>query len=117
MILPDEVSPSLVFGIADLHDGPRVDLPSLFSHLQQETVIMGVKGERSPYPFVQKMKGVSVHLPLSETLKTHDDHHHKYTDSDFSENREFYQSDEIVQKIDCCQALVDITQKTILSTQ
>ena len=92
MILPDEVSPSLVFGIADLHDGPRVDLPSLFSHLQQETVIMGLKGERSPYPYVQKMKGVRVHLPLSEALKTHESHSHKYTDSDISENRQFYQS-------------------------
>ena len=100
MILPDQKTTTVVFGIADLHDGPRVDLPSLFSHLQQQTIIMGSKGARSPYPYVQALKGVSVHLPLSETLNTHLQHTDRYTDSDISKNYNFYHSDEVVQKID-----------------
>ncbi len=100
MILPDQKTPSLVFALADVHEGPRVDLPSLFSHLRQEIILMGPKGGSPYYPHVLTKKGVSVFLALSETLRTHLTHSDRYTDSDISENRQFYQSIEVVQNID-----------------
>ncbi len=84
MILTDKKTPSLVFGLADVHEGPRVDLPSLFSHLQQEIILMGPLGGSPNYPHILTLKGVSVHLPLSETLKTHTTHSDRYTDSDIA---------------------------------
>jgi len=58
------------------------------------------KGANSPYPKILELKGVHVYLNLSETLRTHQTHSDKYTDSDISENAQFYSSDAVVRKID-----------------
>ncbi len=60
---------------------------------------MSSKGEDSPYPKVLKLKGVHVYEKLSKTLKTHLTHSDKYTDSDISENSQFYHADTVVKKI------------------
>jgi hypothetical protein len=61
---------------------------------------MSSKGARSPYPKVLELKGVRVYEKLSKTIKTHVTHSDKYTDSDISENSQFYHSDDVVKKID-----------------
>jgi hypothetical protein len=82
----------LVFGSSDLHDGTRVDLPSILQHLGQRFVLMGTKGRASPYPEVFDLDGVSIYENLSGTLKTHVDHTSQYTPADIQEHVEYYKS-------------------------
>lgn len=80
----------LIVANADLHSGPRADLPSLLSHLGQKTILMGTKGSDTNYPFVYEDKNVKFYNEMSLTLEHYKDHSHKLTDRAIAVNTEFY---------------------------
>ena len=86
----------MVFGSSDLHDGTRVDIPSILSHLAQEVVIMGNKGNGSPYPKVFQSKGIQIYERLSNAIYGYKSHSQKLTELEVAENRDFYISGTMV---------------------
>ena len=82
--------PPLVFGSTDLHDGPRIDIPSLLSHLGQETVLMGHKNTATPYPFVFQSPGIKIYPNFSLTVRRYTSHSYRLSEQDIQENTDYY---------------------------
>ncbi len=59
----------LTFWSFDVHDGSRIDMPSLFARLGHKTIVAGIKDDGSP--FVLEREGVSTYGKISPTLKNY----------------------------------------------
>lgn len=81
---------SLIFGMSDVHNGPRTDLPTILSHFEQRTILMGVKENETNFPGVLKDKNIKVYRVMSQTLKAYSDHSHRLTSTALAKNTEFY---------------------------
>ena len=66
-----ETTRSLTFWTADLHDGTRMDMPSVLSNLGHKVILAGHKGSRMPYPVLDQEKGISVYATLLKTSIIH----------------------------------------------
>lgn len=84
-------SPQLTFGLSDIHEGPRADIPSILTHLGQRVVMMGEKGNVTNYPEVLNNPNVIISREMSATLANYNHHSHPITNNDIKENTKFYQ--------------------------
>lgn len=78
---------------SDLHDGSRIDIPSLLGDLGLHTVVAGIKGWNSPYPETFKRDGISVYTKLSKTIQHYNSHSTRLYESMVKENYNFFKSD------------------------
>ncbi len=62
----------LTFWSFDVHDGSRIDMPSLFARLGHKTVVAGINDNGSP--FVLEREGVSTYSRISPTLNNYTTH-------------------------------------------
>ena len=96
-----EIKSSLTFWTSDLHDGTRIDMPSVLANLGQNTIVSGTKSN-SPYPFVFKMDHISQYLSRrSDVIKRQYVRHSKsLTEKMVQENYEFYKTDKHIASVD-----------------
>jgi hypothetical protein len=86
---------------SDLHDGTRMDIPSLLAGLGQNMTLAGIKATNSPYPEVFKRKGISVYSKLSPTLtRSLRAHSSKMNEKMVKENFEFFKNHSIIASTD-----------------
>ena len=96
-----ETSQSLTFWTADLHDGTRMDMPSVLGNLGHKVILAGHKGTNMPYPVVGNVSGVSVYKRISDIIKTHyTTHSTQLTESMVERNFEFYKNDTQMSSVD-----------------
>ena len=90
----------LTFWTSDLHDGSRLDLPSLLQSMGHKVVIAGIKQQASPFPYVFDRDGIEVYEKLSPTLKRYKAHSIALKEAEVKENFEFYKNDEKIASVD-----------------
>lgn len=88
------------FWTSDLHDGTRIDIPSLLSSLGQKFYIAGIKGDHSPYPEVFKLPGIKIYRNLSPEIAKYRSHSTPLSDESISRNAEFYEQDATFKNVD-----------------
>ena len=92
---------SLTFWTSDLHDGSRIDMPSVLSSLGQKVILAGHKKDNSPYPYALKMKGISVYQKLSPVINSeYLTHSTALTEDMIKRNFEFYKNDPKIASVD-----------------
>ncbi|XP_062599233.1 uncharacterized protein LOC134260708 [Saccostrea cucullata] len=91
---------SATFWTSDLHDGTRIDVPSLLSSLGQRFYIAGIKGSRSPYPEVFGRPGINIYGNLSMELKNYKTHSTPLSEISIKKNAEFYRDDSTFKSVD-----------------
>jgi hypothetical protein len=91
---------SFITFVPDLHSGPRVDLPTILSHLGQKMVLMGLKGKSTTYPEANEVKNVEIYSAKSPVLSKYNTHSTPLSHADIDSNREFYSKDATVASID-----------------
>ena len=96
-----KLTTSLTFWTSDLHDGTRIDMTSALSSMGHNVIVAGLKGYRSPYPYVFNMTGVNVYTRLSVPITEHLQRHSTPLDEDtIKVNFEFYKSDSTIAATD-----------------
>ena len=91
---------SLTFWTSDLHDGCRVDTPTVLASLGHKVVISGMKST-SAYPFVFIRNGISQYLHRSTIISTeYRSRNTELTETMVERNFEFYKNDKYVESID-----------------
>ena len=96
-----ETSRSLTFWTADLHDGTRMDMPSVLGSLGHKVILAGHKGSHMPYPVMEQVKGISVYGRLSDTIKKkYRKHSTALTESMVEENFKFYKNNARISSAD-----------------
>lgn len=91
---------SLTFWTSDLHDGTRIDIPSLLSYLKQTVYIAGIKGYQTLYPQVLKMPGIHVFANLSSQIKGYRTHSTGINTNMIAGNAKFYKGNAIFRTVD-----------------
>ena len=59
------------FWTSDLHDGPRVDTPTVLASLGHTVYIAGAKSNHTPFPSVFEQDRIHVYYNLSSVIKDH----------------------------------------------
>ncbi|XP_061179250.1 uncharacterized protein LOC133187875 isoform X2 [Saccostrea echinata] len=88
------------FWTSDLHDGTRIDVPSLLSKLDQRIYIAGIKGEKSPYSEVFKSPGINIYKKISPELMRYTTHSTPLSEKGVEQNAVFYRGDMAFEKTD-----------------
>ena len=84
---------------ADLHDGTRIDIPSIFMDLGHEVLNLGFKGKRGPYPIpLARMTYPS--RKLSPVLMAYNSHSTRLSESMVQELFEYYKDDDDILQVD-----------------
>ena len=90
----------VTFGNSDLHEGCRSYIASAVSHVHQNIVLLGLKGNLKNYPHINYMEGVSTYKKMSYGLRRYNDHSKKLLSSWTKHNHKIFKNDKIVQDID-----------------
>ena len=88
------------FWTSDLHDGSRIDVPSLLRHLGHRVIVAGVKGNRGPYPDVLRHFVIPGVASLSQAIRDHPLHTNYLMEEEIRENFEYFQYNELIQQTD-----------------
>ena len=94
------VDKKLTFWTSDLHDGSRLDVPSLLQSMGHKVVIAGIKKGTSPYPYVFDRDGIEIYDNLSPVLRRYTTHSYRLNEKELKENFEFYKNDEKIASVD-----------------
>ena len=95
-----KTSRSLTFWTSDLHNGTRMDMPSVLGNFGHRVILAGHKGRQVPHPVLKQVKEISVYTRLSNTIKTFRTPSTALTESMVEENFEFYKNDEQISLVD-----------------
>lgn len=90
----------VTFGNSDLHEGCRSYIASTISHVHQNIVLLGLKGNLKNYPHINYMEGVSTYTKMSYALRRYNDHSKELLPSWTKNNHKTFKNDKIVQNID-----------------
>ena len=92
---------SLSFWTSDLHDGCRIDTPSVLASLGHKVTVSGLK-DSGPYPSVFKMKGISQYLLNRSKVitKQYTTHSTKLSEQMIKDNFELYKKNKHIQSTD-----------------
>ena len=88
------------FWTSDLHDGPRVDTPTILASLGHTVYVAGTKSTHTPYPHVFKQDGIQVYKNLSDTVKQLTNARTRLTESMIKSNFDYYKSNEVIASVD-----------------
>ena len=88
------------FWTSDLHDGPRIDTPTVLAGLGHTVYVAGTKSTHTPYPFVFKQEGIHVYTNLSATVKTLTNARTRLTEDLMRSNFEYYKSNKVIASVD-----------------
>ena len=88
------------FWTSDLHDGPRVDTPTILASLGHTVYVSGIKSTHTPYPHVFKQDGIQVYKNLSDTVKQLTNARTRLTESMIKSNFDYYKSNEVIASVD-----------------
>lgn len=93
--------PSKTFWTSDMHDGCRIDTPSVLAHLGQKVFIVGSKGRVGPYPFVFEQEGVTIYEKINPFLKSvYVDHGYDLKQREIDTNYQFFKGDPVMKGVD-----------------
>ena len=83
--------PRKTFWDSDIHNGCRVDTPSVLSHLGQNVLLAGHRQFRTPYPFVFDEPNISIVTNLSDVIqKKYRKVNYDLKQSDIDANYQFF---------------------------
>ena len=88
------------FWASDLHDGARVEYPSLLAHLGQRIILAGIKGSQNPYQEVIEKLKIYPTESLSTTILTHTTHSNRMTENDIRSNFEHFKNNPSIAQTD-----------------
>ena len=90
------------FWTSDLHDGCRMDTPTVLAHLNQTVVVAGVKGAQVPFPEAfSNNKHIWVYDKLSPLLKKkYTGHSYQLHNHDVQQHLHFYKDNPAVNSTD-----------------
>ena len=93
--------PKKTFWTSDLHDGCRVDTPTVLAHLGQKVLIAGVKGSQTPYPFVFNNPNIKMISNISTAVKSkYVVHNHNLKQETIDENFKYFEKDPDMKTVD-----------------
>ena len=88
------------FWTSDLHDGPRIDTPTVLTSLGHTVYVAGLKLGRSPFPFVFQWENIHVYTNISKVIKNYRTHSDQLTEDMIKSNFEYYKSNEVIASTD-----------------
>jgi hypothetical protein len=89
------------FWTSDLHDGTRIDLPSVLAYMGHTVIVAGRKGNLTPYPEVFERRGFEIYITsLSPVIKEYKSHSTKLTEAMIRSNFEYYKNDSKIKETD-----------------
>ena len=91
---------SLTFLTIDLHDGTRMDMPSVLANLGHKVILAGPKGTYMPHPVIDQEEGISVYETLSDTVKKYTSDLTQLTEVMVETNFQFYKNDSHISSVD-----------------
>ena len=99
-IVPSSPERPLSFWTSDLHDGCRIDTPTVLASLGHNVTVSGFK-TGGPYPSVFKMKGISEYLERSKVIvEQYTKVNTELSEKMIKENFEFYKNNEHILSTD-----------------
>ena len=91
---------SITFWTSDLHDGTRLDTPSVLAYLGQTVYLAGHKGSKLPYTELLKNPRIKVYSRLSSIIQNYINFYDTLDGDMIAKNLLFYQDDSVFQKVD-----------------
>ena len=88
------------FWTSDLHDGPRVDTPSVLASLGHTVYVAGTKSDHTQFPSVFKQDGIHVYRNLSGVVRHYWNARTKVTEDMIKSNFDFFKSNKVISSVD-----------------
>eukprot|EP00956_Cyclotella_meneghiniana_P022062 scaffold41048_cov24-Cyclotella_meneghiniana.AAC.1 len=93
--------PKLTIWTSDVHDGTRIDIPTMLADLGMKVILGGHKRSRGPYPEVFETEGVSVYDgELGSLINRYKTHSWPLTDQEIRTNFEFWKNNPVMKGVD-----------------
>ena len=93
-------SKNLTFLTEDLHDGPRLDTPTILATLGHTTILSGIKAGRGNYPSVLQWEKIKTYKNISETIKGYTNSRDRLSEDMIKSNFEYYKNNEMIASTD-----------------
>ena len=92
--------PRKIFWTSDMHDGTRLDTPTVLAHLGQRVFIVGSKGETGPYPFVFQHENITIYKNINRLIgNTYKDHGYDLKQDEINSNYDFFKNDPVMKTV------------------
>ena len=88
------------FWTSDLHDGPRIDTPTVLASFGSTIYVAGTKSTHTPYPSVFKQERIHIYTNLSSVIKHYTNARTRLTEDMIKSNFEYYKTNDVIASTD-----------------